>query len=834
MPALYFVCDFSGTASDRTSKGINGQISYRTGTNPDGAYTVYNYDTIAFGTNQNVYVRYIITGNASYNLATISANVKYYRCATGTHKLTENTTNYAASKNILDTYWTEIDAATMLSENKTKIYYDNVGSSGSYQTTFSKESIAGGSYDYAVLIPDPYYSEIVLTRPYSQTLTHCTSSISSNEITQNQTTVTLTANTDYKFDTANSPISVSGATFSVVYSSNDTVATVTIDAGSSAVTLTASTITTKRTLTQNLTHCTSDTSSALINQTQTTVVLTSDTDYIFNNNSISVTGATSSVTLSSDNTVATVVIDAGTSGVTINASAVYDGREFTQLLTNCTSDTQDGYIDWSSTTVVLTADTWYVFDNNSITVTGATFSVSYSSNNTVATITIDAGVNPVQISASPTYNARQLTQNLVSCTSNYSDGPVTKNSITINLTTSSTDDKFDSAISPITVTGATYVVNYTDARHATVVIDAGSSDITVNATAVQYCYLDFTNMSHASCSIQPTDKIFANTSYNVVIEADSGYYFESAPRIRYYRVLSSGNIWPQWLTLTSSQTDQYKTIYSGTYSTEVAKASLTYPVDATGSVVPTDDKYGFIKVYNPTVNQMKALAGERFVTGTQGETIDLGQYILNLIMLYVYIEPYLSEYINLGNHVTTVSANVVDETVVETDCGTVQITPYFNNEMDYKHTYIRLYLPLIGMVDIATVLVMGKTLHLIYKTNVINGDSLAILLDNSDDSIIQTFNCKASYKIPYLLNQSNDIHGDLDIDSNYLYGFTPFIEIQRDNSYNTSNIRATDNKFVLLSTLTGFHTVDIINCSIANNAIENEMVINQLREGVNF
>ena len=203
-------------------------------------------------------------------------------------------------------------------------------------------------------------------------------------------------------------------------------------------------------------------------------------------------------------------------------------------------------------------------------------------------------------------------------------------------------------------------------------------------------------------------------------------------------------------------------------------------------------------------------------------------------MLYVYIEPYLSEYINLGNHVTTVSANVVDETVVETDCGTVQITPYFNNEMDYKHTYIRLYLPLIGMVDIATVLVMGKTLHLIYKTNVINGDSLAILLDNSDDSIIQTFNCKASYKIPYLLNQSNDIHGDLDIDSNYLYGFTPFVEIQRDTSYNTSNIRATDNKFVLLSTLTGFHTVDIINCSIANNAIENEMVINQLREGVNF
>ena len=606
-----------------------------------------------------------------------------------------------------------------------------------------------------------------------------------------------------------------------------------------------------RNLSQSISNCTSDTSDGSITTlTPTTIVYTADTDCIFNSSSIVVSGSSYSVNYSSDNTIATVTLNADyqqSISISANAIPLPTTRTLTQNLNNCTSDTSDTSISTTATkTIVLTAATSYLFNSvtNPITITGATSSVSYSADNTSATIVIDVGYDNVVVNASCVLDGRQLTQNLTNCTSNTSDGAVSKGAITINLTANNISNVrhygFHPDLTPVTINGATGTITWTDKKHISINIDAGATDFSITVSAVEFSYMNYgfyEPFNHAISSISETTPIVAGETYSLVITAEQGYYFVEPPELRYYEMASyGGSIRPITLTLTTEQTSEYKTVYSTTFTPTISCDTYPYEmyVYANGSVIPSNDKYGFIKIYNPSAAEMKQLANERFTTGAMSDTIDLGQYILNFIRLFVNVTQAQQEYITLGAHTTTVESYVIEDDIVETDCGTVQITPYFNNEMDYNNTYIRLYLPLIGMVDIDSVLVMGKTIHLIYKTNIINGDTLAIILDNSDDTIIQTYTCKACYSIPYLLNQSNDIHGDLEIDSNYLYGFTPFVEIQRDTSYNTSNIRATDNKFVLLSTLTGFHTVDIINCSIANNAIENEMVINQLREGVNF
>lgn len=437
-------------------------------------------------------------------------------------------------------------------------------------------------------------------------------------------------------------------------------------------------------------------------------------------------------------------------------------------------------------------------------------------------------------------SGRALTQTLTNCTSDVSTATIDTTSVTVTLTTTDSNYEFDTANSPITVTGCAYSITYSnDNTVATIVLDSGSDGVTINASAVRWFNLDLSSLSHCTCNISDTEKLYPNNDYNITITSDNGYYFDVAPTVRYYVYSAQGLVRPQTLTLIADSASEYPTSFSGVFNTETSEYGggvAPFPVTATAILIPISDKYGFIKIYNPTSAELDSLSNERFTYGGTplAVTIDLGDYILNLFKVFVNVPVYGTESIQLGGYVTSVSSNVILEDIIETDCDTISISRYFNNEMDYKNTYIRAYLPLIGFVDLDSDRVIGKTLHLIYKTNIINGDSLAIISDDDTDDIIYTYNCTAAFMIPYLLNQQNNPHGELKIDSNYLYGFTPFIEIERNMSYNTSNVVADDNKYVSLDTLIGYHAIDVIDCNIDCDRELQGKIINLLRNGVIF
>lgn len=337
------------------------------------------------------------------------------------------------------------------------------------------------------------------------------------------------------------------------------------------------------------------------------------------------------------------------------------------------------------------------------------------------------------------------------------------------------------------------------------------------------------DVTNATCNISPDTVYHSGETVHIEVVADNGYYFSTAPTLKEY-VLGT----TQTHVMFSDDTGDYKKhfyydfLYAGTSDLEYEWNRPT--ITANAQVMPKVDKYGIITMYNPTPSQLKEIGNVRYM-GTTDSAVDLGNYISNLIKVYVKIPQGDTANVLLGGYDTNVAANVVLDDIIETDCGTVAIVGNYNNAMDYQNTKIEMYLPFIGFVTLETEKVMNETLSLIYKTNILNGDSIACIY-NTTGTLLYTFNCNASFEIPYRLNADIEAQGKLDINSNYLFGFTPFVTVRYNKAYGSNGVIANDDLETTLENLTGY-----VKCSEIFNTIkaprnEKEEIENILKGGI--
>lgn len=97
-----------------------------------------------------------------------------------------------------------------------------------------------------------------------------------------------------------------------------------------------------------------------------------------------------------------------------------------------------------------------------------------------------------------------------------------------------------------------------------------------------------------------------------------------------------------------------------------------------------------------------------------------------------------------------VQAAEVTNQYAEIDCGTVTVTEFYGNAIDYMKTRIALYLPFIGIVPLDAGVVMGSTLSLKYRIDVLTGTCLAqvkVIKENSS-AVIYTYQGNCSVQIP--------------------------------------------------------------------------------------
>lgn len=313
----------------------------------------------------------------------------------------------------------------------------------------------------------------------------------------------------------------------------------------------------------------------------------------------------------------------------------------------------------------------------------------------------------------------------------------------------------------------------------------------------------------------------------VTVVANEGYYFATAPSISFIS-MSAGTT--TTYTMLTDDADEFKKnfYYDFTFPDKVQLNTVN--IEGNAQVIPEVDKYGIITIYNPTPAELKEIGNVRYMQTTDS-SVDLGNYIANLIKVFVKIPKGKTANVVVGGYNTDVVSNVVTTDVIETDCGSVEIVGNYNNAMDYDNTTVEIYLPLIGFKQLDTEKVMNETLSLIYKTNVINGDTLACLY-NASGTLLYTFNTTASFEIPYRLNSVIEPRGQLEINSNYLFGFTPFITVRYNKAYNTANVIANDNREVFIKNITGYIKCSEVFNTVKATATEKAEIESLLKEGI--
>lgn len=336
-------------------------------------------------------------------------------------------------------------------------------------------------------------------------------------------------------------------------------------------------------------------------------------------------------------------------------------------------------------------------------------------------------------------------------------------------------------------------------------------------------YRLYIELSNATCNYTYDDTFESGEEIRIEITANDGYYFSAAPTIHYTNDIGDSLEY----MFHSDDEGEYKTHF---YYDIAVDTWISIYGDA--QVIPEVDRYGIITMYNPTPQELKKIGEVRYTrTDTGGvNRIDLGEYISSLIKVYVKIPKGNKANVLLGGYNTKVEANVITNDIVETDCGTVEVIGRYNNSMDYENTTVEIYLPLIGFQSLDTDKVMNETLSLIYKTNVINGDTIACIY-NTTGTLLYTFNCKASFEIPYRMNSEIETKGNVDVNSNYLFGFTPFVNVRYNKAYHSATM-ASDNRETTLEYVQGYVKCSEVFNTINATAAEKEEIDNLLKSGV--
>ena len=189
-------------------------------------------------------------------------------------------------------------------------------------------------------------------------------------------------------------------------------------------------------------------------------------------------------------------------------------------------------------------------------------------------------------------------------------------------------------------------------------------------------------------------------------------------------------------------------------NSEILNPSNPFPIDPSGPNIPGgqfDDQSdiigdsslptlsasdtGFTRIYIPTLSQVKDLARYLWTDDTVIETIwnKIKQFFenpmeaiigFNLVPVPVPssgTKSFALMYIDTGVDMDTAANQFVD-----VDCGTLPIQLYYGSALDYSpYTKISCYLPYIGMVQLNTDEVVGRTLQVKYRIDIVSGSCVA-------------------------------------------------------------------------------------------------------------
>lgn len=165
---------------------------------------------------------------------------------------------------------------------------------------------------------------------------------------------------------------------------------------------------------------------------------------------------------------------------------------------------------------------------------------------------------------------------------------------------------------------------------------------------------------------------------------------------------------------------------------------------------------GFTRIYNPTLSELNALANYLWTDQTFLDTVinHLKQLLENpmdaiicLSLLPCPIPNGSPEQVKVMFINTGVTMAPATTQFVEVDCGTYTIDEAYGSALDYNpYTKVHCYLPYIGQVTLDADEVMGRTLQVKYRIDIVTGMCAAVIL--VDQNALYQFSGHCSINMP--------------------------------------------------------------------------------------
>ena len=171
-----------------------------------------------------------------------------------------------------------------------------------------------------------------------------------------------------------------------------------------------------------------------------------------------------------------------------------------------------------------------------------------------------------------------------------------------------------------------------------------------------------------------------------------------------------------------------------------------------------------VKAYSLTTGNLSELAAflwsDNFIDVIKKLQNDPIQNIQKLCYLPFDYTKGDADNIFIGNSDTGISAPRIYDQFQEVDFGNLEITEYYGNSLDYE-TDIAIFLPFIGEKTLSCVDIMGGTINLKYRVDILTGTCVAIISavrvqnDVTLKSVLYTFSGDMSNEVPLTASQNN-------------------------------------------------------------------------------
>ena len=670
-----------------------------------------------------------------------------------------------------------------------------------------------------------------------------TNNVANTTVNVSGDTVTLTCADGYIFDGTpkvtldNDPMADE---MTMTVSGDNKTATLTSQGiGSQDITITGKTKTAPVTpeITNNVAHTTVEVSG-------NTVTLTCQEGYIFDGAPVVKIGddlfaEEKQMSVTNNGTVATLTSE----GVGTNPLTITGNTKTAPVAPVVTNNVAHTTYDVSGDTLTLTCQEGYIFDGAPVVTKGSeNIPMTVSGNNKTATLTSQGiGSNDITITGNTKVEPEPeptpdpvVTNNIEGASETHTKDGATALTINLsatklmrNVTVSYTNTSGESVSLPVTVEDtSSYGQVWSRATVSLTDVDFNVA-VVLSGETVFASHITFT-LSGCHSSSEPTYLILGEP-LSLTLTADEGNEFTDPTKVYYRFEGAMSDPDTHYFTISEDKLTATATIVNNSTYNE----HLNVVAEALPKVQPTA-KYGFINAYVVTEENLNKFATSRFIqyTGDNPVGYDLGDYVNRVKRYFFKVDEGSTSKLKCGNFIvdTDVKNLASDRKII--NFGDIYIPNYTQSIADYSSDVL-MFVPFVGIEKINSEII-GKTVNLTLKVNVLSGDGVYVL--TCGDNMVWSKEVAPCTDVIYrTTNQDPEFIGGNNFDATFLMGLRPYVLVDRREIMNNGS-QSSSSRVTRIGDLTGNVKLTDVVFSDTENMLQNDIdeIVAILRQGISL